>query len=211
MAPRHRGPTWRRLLGELIPYAPRDTALRDPRDPRQGTPPLLPYPEWDTPPDVIVRPRLTPIGEGAQGAEGAPPPGMPGAGPPLTLPPWLFPPANSFAFDQPSNRMPVVIPAGGSLVVTLPRVPLGSTGVVSRIGISTTSAADTRITTRINTNPVPPWGNVFGAVSALEDPTDLPAPILLRGSDEFSVLMENVGAVAVNMAARILGWWYSGA
>ncbi len=195
----------RRRIGQgpVYPALRRDFPTRDARDPREFTTVVLPTAMWDTPPDVRVRPRLSPPDFRREAAEGGP------AEIPVQFPPWLFPPSTAFAFDAPQNRIPVLIAAAGSLVVTLPRVPMGATGVVQRIGVSTGDAVNTRITTRINAAPVPPWGGIIGALSALEDPTPLPGPILIRGGDEFSVLLENIGGVGILMAARILGWWWS--
>ncbi len=79
-------------------------------------------------------------------------------------------------------------------------------GQVTAIGISTTDAVNTRITTRINGGAVPPLQAVIGAVGSLDNPTLLAVPVKLGPTQVFSLLMENIGAGNIDMAARTLGW-----
>jgi len=168
---------------------------------RRFDPLFYPFPKWSTPPDVILRPRISPPvpispAEGQSQAQ------------PVPLPPWLFPPALNFPVDLPANRVPVLVPAAGSLIVTWPEIPQGATGVCRRIGTSTSDFANTRITTRINANPVPPFGGFVGAVGPLEALIDLAGPIIIRSGDTFSVLLENIGGAGITMMVRTTGWWY---
>ncbi len=170
------------------------------RDPRRRDPRLLPAPLGWTPADVIGRrnlSRVVPVlrEEGRRTAEG-----------PAYLPPWIYPPFVHFPVDEPQNRIPTVIAIANSLIITWKVIPQGATGVVRRIGISTADAANTRITTRINGNPVPPFGGIIGAIGSLENPTELPGPVIVRAGEEFSLLLENVGVVNIAMAARTMGW-----
>lgn len=172
------------------------------RDPRRRDPRLHPVPPWPTPADVIGRRRLSqPVPMTA--AEG-----QRGDAPPVTQPPWIYPPAIHFAVDLPQNRIPVAVAAGGSLVIAWPQIPQGATGVCRRVGISTSVAADTRVTTLINRNPVPPLGGVIGAIGTLENPTELAGPVMIRAGEEFALLLENIGVAAITMAGRTMGWWW---
>lgn len=171
-------------------------------DPRRVDPRLYPLPPWPTPPDVIGRRRISPpvpvsSDEGRQGQA-----------PPVIQPPWIYPPFLHFPVDLPQNRIPTAVAAGSSIIVAWPQIPQGATGVCRRVGISTSAAADTRVTTLINRSPVPPLGGVIGAIGTLENPTELAGPVIIRAGEEFALLIENVGAVAVNLAGRTLGWWW---
>ncbi len=163
---------------------------------RRFDPLFYPVPERYTPPDVILRPRISP------------PVKIAGETAPFPLPPWLFPPALNFPVDLPVNRATVLVPAAGSLIVTWPAIPQGATGVCRRIGLSTTDFTNTRTTTRINGNPVPPFGAVVGAIGPLEAMIDLTAPVIIRSGDVFSVLLENLAGVGNTMQIRTTGWWF---
>ena len=110
--------------------------------------------------------------------------------------------------DLPIFRIPQAIPAGGSLIVTWEVVPQNALGIVTRIGIQTSEAADTRITTRINGIPVEPLLQVIGALGDMLDPPLLAAPIDLNPGEVFSLVMENIGMAPRNMAARTMGYFY---
>ncbi len=172
-------------------------------DPRRRDPRLHPTPPWPTPADVIGRRRIsTPVPPTA--AEG-----RQGTGPPVIQPPWIYPPAIHFSVDLPQNRIPVAVAAGGSIIVAWPLIPQGATGVCRRVGISTSDAANTRVTTLINRNPVPPLGGVVGAIGPLDNPPELAGPVIIRAGEEFALLLENIsGAVAVTLAGRTMGWWW---
>lgn len=165
---------------------------------RRFDPLFYPVPDWSTPPDVRLRRRISPpvrvAGEAAPTAIG--------------LPPWLFPPALNFPVDLPVNRTPIAVPAAGSLIVTWPAIPQGATGVCRRIGLSSSDFANTQLTTRINGNPVPPFGGLIGVVGPLEAMIDLTAPVIIRSGDVFSVLLVNLGGAVVTMMVRTTGWWY---
>jgi hypothetical protein len=163
---------------------------------RRFDPLFYPVPERYTPPDVVLRPRISPPVKVSPEVA------------PFPLPPWLFPPALNFPVDLPVSRVPVLVPAAGSLIVTWPAIPQGATGVCRRIGLSTSDFANTRITTRINANPVPPFGGIVGAIGPLESLIDLTAPVIIRSGDVFSVLLENIGLAGITMMVRTTGWWY---
>lgn len=171
-------------------------------DPRRTDPRLFPVPPWPTPADVLQRRRVSPPVQ-PSAAEG-----RPGEVPPVTQPPWIYPPFLHFPVDLPQNRIPAAVAAGGSIIIAWPQIPQGSTGVCRRVGISTSAVADTRVTTLINRNPVPPLGGVIGAIGTLENPTDLAGPVIIRAGEEFALLLENIGVGIVTMAARTLGWWW---
>ena len=153
--------------------------LRDPRDARQRysqvSDPVQPLPA-----DVRIRRQLSPPvalpGGYSAGTKGGTLPD------PATLPPWLFPPRVHFPIDAPQNRIPAVIAAGGSLVISFPEIPQGTTATIRKIGVSTSDALNTRITTQLNRNAVPPYGGIFGAVGSIENPTEL------AGADRKSVV-----------------------
>lgn len=116
------------------------------------------------------------------------------------------PPPSAVPIDLPVNRIPATIAAGGSLTITWPAMGASELGQVTAIGVSTTDAVNTRITTRINGGAVPPLQAVIGAVGSLDNPTLLAVPVKLGPAQVFSLLMENIGAGNIDMAARTLGW-----
>ncbi len=172
------------------------------REARRRDPRLYPFPPWPTPPDVPLRARLSPAvppaeAEGRRGEE------------PITLPPWLYPPFVSQPIDEPQNRIPAAIAAGGTYTIQWAVIPLGRTGICDRIGMSISVSADqVRITTRINNNPVPPLAGVIGAIGTLLEPVKLSAPIIIRAGERFSLTLENLSVGAIDLAARTLGWSY---
>lgn len=152
------------------------------------------------PPDVRRKPwQRTPL-PGSAGPAGG------GAQQYPEYPPWLYPPATAYHIDLPLNRIPVAIAAGGSVVVEWPALPQGTFGVVRNIGVSSSSAADTRITTRQNTAPVQPYPGIVGAIGELEEPKEI--VLLLKAGDLFSLLVENIGLVGITVAVRTIGWWW---
>ena len=116
------------------------------------------------------------------------------------------PPPNAVPLDFPVNKIPQAIAAGGSLLITWPAMGASEFGLVTALGISTDDAANTRISTQIGGVAVPPLVQSFGAVGTMDNPTPIAVPIRLGPGQVFSLLMENVGAAPINMAARILGW-----
>lgn len=116
------------------------------------------------------------------------------------------PPPSAVPLDFPVNQIPQSIAPAGSLLITWPAMGASEFGLVTALGISTTDAANTRITTQIGGVAVPPLVAAFGAVGSLVAPTPLAVPIRLGPGQVFSLLMENVGAAAIDMAARTLGW-----
>lgn len=124
--------------------------------------------------------------------------------------PRVFPPLIGLIrrLDLPAFRIPQAILAGASLIITWDVVPQNALGIVTRIAIQTSNAADTRVTTRVNGFPVEPLIQVVGAVGELQDPTLLAAPIDLNPGDVFSLVMENIGMAPRDMAARTMGYFY---
>jgi hypothetical protein len=116
------------------------------------------------------------------------------------------PPPNAVPLDLPTDKLPQTIAPAGSHVVTWPAMGATEFGLVTALGISSDDLVNTRITTRIDGVAVPPLIASFGAVGTMDDPTILSVPIRLGPGQVFSLLMENVGAANILMAARTLGW-----
>lgn len=116
------------------------------------------------------------------------------------------PPPDAVPLDLPVDKLPQTIAPAGSHVVTWPAMGATEFGLVTALGISTTDAVNTRITTRVDGVAVPPLVASFGAVGTMDAPSPFAVPIRLGPGQVFSVLMENVGAAGVDMAARTLGW-----
>jgi hypothetical protein len=166
---------------------------------------------WPTPPDVLVRPRLSAVSESVRYAEGggaavgpeAVPP------PPVVLPPWLFPPFSAFGLDVPAVRIPQTVLPAASLVIELDQVPSSQITVLVAAGWSVSDATSARLTVRINRQPVPPLVGIVGALGTLDRPTRLASPIIVPPSQVVDVLVENVGVAAVDVAVRFQGWRYA--
>lgn len=116
------------------------------------------------------------------------------------------PPPNAVPLDFPVNKIPQAIAPGGSLLITWPAMGASEFGLVTALGISSDDLTNTRITTQVGGVAVAPLVQSFGAVGTMDAPTPLPVPIRLGPGQVFSLLMENVGAAPINMAARTLGW-----
>lgn len=116
------------------------------------------------------------------------------------------PPPNAVPLDFPVNKIPTSIAPAGSLLITWPAMGASEFGLVTALGVSTTDAQNTRISTQVDGVAVAPLIASFGAVGPMDTPTPFAVPIRLGPGQVFSLLMENVGAVAIDMAARILGW-----
>jgi hypothetical protein len=160
------------------------------------------------PADVAQRQRLSPLYDVTRGGEQMGGYGDMPAPEPVVFPPWLFPPFGAFALDFPLNRLPVAIAAGASLSIPVPLVPDGRTGIIQALGLTTDVVADTRVTTRINLQPVAPILGIIGALGPLDNPTKFAAPIIIANAAVFDVLIENTGAGIINAMVRVLGWWY---
>ncbi len=162
-------------------------------------------PPGHTPPDVRTRPRLSKLAllESSQGLSAGERHNV------QELPPWLFPPFGAFPLDQPQNVLATNIAVGGTLVVALPTIPNGMVGIVDRLGFTTSDTANTSVTTRINQNPVPPYGSRIGGLETLLNPAKLPAPIEIPVNSIFDVLVTNLGAAIIQVTVRIMGWWYA--
>jgi hypothetical protein len=134
--------------------------------------------------------------------------------------PREHPPREGLArlWDYPPNRVPVLIAPAGTLVINLSDeagvvepVPQGALGVIAGIGVQTDNLAGTRITAIINGLPHRTYRNIIGLLSPLASPTADFLPIDLNRGDRFGVLVENITlpAININVAVRILGWfWY---
>lgn len=121
--------------------------------------------------------------------------GAPGVAPPGAIP-----------LDQPTDRRTVAVAGGGSLTITLAAIPAGQHGSIVALGFTSSDFTNTRITTRVNGVSVPPEQSALGAQGTMQAPNTLGAPINLSPGDVFSVLMENLSGLNVDMAARIIGW-----
>lgn len=116
------------------------------------------------------------------------------------------PPPSAVPLDFPVDKLPQSIAAAGSLIITWPAMGASEFGLVTALGISTSDAVNTRITTRVDGVGVPPLIASLGAVGSMESPTPFAVPIRLGPGQVFSLLMENIGGLAIDMAARTLGW-----
>lgn len=166
---------------------------------------------YPVPPDVLARPRLSTVSESVRYAEGgaAATAAGPAAAPPIQVPPHLAPPYGAFPLDVPAVRIPQTVPLAGSLIVALDTPPPGQITVLWTFGLSTTDLAGTRLTVRVNRQPVPPLAGIVGVIGDLTRPTRLAAPILVPASQEADVLIENIGTAAITVAVRAQGWRYA--
>jgi len=115
-------------------------------------------------------------------------------------------PPNAIPLDEPVDRRLTTIAPGGSLTITLAAVPVGQVEQITALGATSSDFTALRTTTRVNGAAVPPLVLVLGALGTLQVPTPFAAPIVLGPGEVFSVLLENVGAANIDVAARILGW-----
>lgn len=109
-------------------------------------------------------------------------------------------------FDEPVDKLPQSVAAGGQYLVTLAAIAAGQQGMVTALGVTVSDATVAEITTRVDGVAVPPLSAVLGAVGPMETPTPLASPIPLGPGQVFSLLIENTGAVNIDIAARVLGW-----
>lgn len=116
------------------------------------------------------------------------------------------PPPNAVPLDFPVNKIPQSIAPAGSLLITWPAMGASEFGLMTSLGVSTSDAQNTRISTQVDGVAVAPLVASFGAVGTMDAPTPLAVPIRLGPGQVFSLLMENVGGLAIDMAARTLGW-----
>lgn len=116
------------------------------------------------------------------------------------------PPPGALSFDQPTIRTGLILPAGGTLTITLPAVPAGKRGSVTALGLDTSDAANTRVTTRVNGIAVAPEVATVGPLGTALDPVALPAPILEFPGDVFSLFLENLSGANITVGPRILGF-----
>jgi hypothetical protein len=115
-------------------------------------------------------------------------------------------PPNAVPVDLPVSRIPVSVAGGASLTITWPAIAASGQGQVTAIGISTSDAQNTRITTQIDGVAVPPYQATIGAIGSMDDPTLLSVPIRLAAGQVFSLLLENISGAAIDLAARTMGW-----
>lgn len=116
------------------------------------------------------------------------------------------PPPGAIPIDLPIDKLPQSIAPAAALTVTWPAMGATEFGLVTALGISTSDAVNTRITTQVDGVAVPPLIASFGAVGTLDNPTLLAVPVRLGPGQVFSLLMENISGAAIDMAARTLGW-----
>lgn len=115
-------------------------------------------------------------------------------------------PPGAIPIDQPVNRVPTAIAAGGSLTITLAAVPATQHQVITALAAAADDFSSLRLTTRINGVAVAPFILDVGTIGVLATPTPLGAPILCGPGDVFSMLLENIGAAPMNIAGRAIGW-----
>lgn len=118
------------------------------------------------------------------------------------------PPPGAVPFDLPATRTGLVLPAAGSLIISIPAIPAGKRGMVTALALDTQDAANTRITTRVNGVAVAPEIAVIGSVGASLSPVLLPAPVILSPGDVFSYFLENIGAADIPVGPRIMGYTF---
>lgn len=117
-------------------------------------------------------------------------------------------PPGAYLFNLPQVIAPVIIAAGVSaVVVAWPMVPQGQRGVVRRIGFVTNFPDQTRITTRVNQSPVPPFPGTIGAIGTLEDP--FTTVVLLAPGDSFDMWVTNLGPGNITVRVRTYGWLWA--
>jgi hypothetical protein len=128
------------------------------------------------------------------------------AGVPVPVPPAV-PVAGATPLDAPVDRRLTSVAGGGALTLTLPAVPAGQRGVITALGITASNFLVLRTTTRVNGLAVAPMVALLGVAGGpLQTPDPLAAPIALAAGDVFSLLLENTGVPAMDLAGRILGW-----
>jgi hypothetical protein len=121
--------------------------------------------------------------------------------------PGSTPPPGAVGIDLPVDRTPQTVVASGSLLVTWPAMGAGQFGAVTALGVSTTDATTTRITTQVDGIQAGPFNQTIGAAGTLDAPTPFGAPIALGPGQVFSVLLENTDAAnPQDMSVRTLGW-----
>ena len=119
--------------------------------------------------------------------------------------PTGLPPASPVAFDQPATRSGLILPASGTLTITLPAIAAGRRGTVTALGLDSSDVLNTRITTRVNAVAVPPEILAIGSIGTSLAPVALATPINLAAGDVFSLFLENLSAADIQVQPRIIG------
>jgi hypothetical protein len=114
-------------------------------------------------------------------------------------------PSNPVAFDLPATRSGLVLPASGTLTITLPAIAAGRVGSITALGLDTGDQLNTRVTTRVNAIAVPPEVLTIGSIGTSLAPVPLGAPIRLSAGDVFSLFLENLSAADIQVQPRIIG------
>lgn len=114
-------------------------------------------------------------------------------------------PSNPNPVDQPVVKTGLILPASGTLTIILPAVPAGRVGQIISLGLDSSDVNNTRVTTRVNGVAVPPIIAGIGSIGTSLAPTPLGAPIRLAAGDVFSLFLENLSAVDIQVTPRILG------
>ena len=122
-----------------------------------------------------------------------------------TLLPSGLPPASPVAMDLPASRIGLTLPASGTLTITLPAIAAGRRGTITALGLDTTDATNTRITTRVNGVAVPPEVLTVGSIGTSLAPVALATPINLAPGDVFDLFLENLSAADIFVGPRIIG------
>lgn len=122
-----------------------------------------------------------------------------------TLLPTGLPPSSPVPFDLPATRTGLTLPAGGTLTITLPAIAAGRQGTVTALGLDTSDAVNTRVTTRRNAVAIPPEVLTIGSIGTSLAPVPLATPITLAAGDVFSLFLENLSAADITVGPRIIG------
>lgn len=122
--------------------------------------------------------------------------------------PRMFMPRNAIRVDLPQDhRSNVAVVGFGTFSVTWDRVPQAARGVVAKIWTNTTDFDNTTWTARINGVPLNTFNGMMGAFGALGVPEEI-LPLDLNPGDVFSLVATNLGAAAITVGVRTIGWFW---
>lgn len=132
-------------------------------------------------------------------------PGLPGA--PRDMyprPPHIEPPSGAFHFDEISAI--TLIGAGGSATLVVVDIPQGYEAVIRTFGQLADDFSIASWGFRLNAAPKRPFPDLRAQVGTLLVPTNV--FVELMPADVFSVIVTNIGAIGVTVAARVAGWFW---